>query len=157
MIAAVQMIEELFLALIMSLVFALPAWYLCIFQGNFAVFWLAWLLSLADGIGALFLLPELEHVPPHLPNRHPDPSCPSALQDAPRARTEQPLRGRLGRAFSWSARYRPLPVRIHEPARSDYQILSEPVLFCLQRLHTRPQLCRPAWTLQTPCSSPSPA
>ena len=47
-----QMIEELFLALVMSLVFALPAWYLCIFQGNFAVFWLAWLLSLADGIGA---------------------------------------------------------------------------------------------------------
>ena len=45
------MVEELFLALVMSLVFALPAWYLCIFQGNFAVFWLAWLLSLADGIG----------------------------------------------------------------------------------------------------------
>ncbi len=51
-----QMIEELLLALIMSLVFALPAWYLCIFQGSFAVFWLAWLLSLADGIGARLLL-----------------------------------------------------------------------------------------------------
>ena len=51
-----QMIEELLLALIMSLVFALPAWYLCIFQGSFAVFWLAWLLSLADGIGATLLL-----------------------------------------------------------------------------------------------------
>ena len=51
----VQMIEELFLALVMSLVFALPAWYLCIFQGNFAVFWLAWLLSLADGIGEQLL------------------------------------------------------------------------------------------------------
>lgn len=46
------MIEELFLALVMSLVFAVPAWYLCLFAGNFAVFWLAWLLSLADGIGA---------------------------------------------------------------------------------------------------------
>lgn len=46
------MIEELFLALVMSLVFAIPAWYLCLFAGNFAVFWLAWLLSLADGIGA---------------------------------------------------------------------------------------------------------
>ncbi len=46
------MVEELFLALVMSLVFALPAWYLCIFQGNFAVFWLAWLLSLADSIGS---------------------------------------------------------------------------------------------------------
>lgn len=47
-----QMVEELFLALVMSLVFAIPAWYLCLFAGNFAVFWLAWLLSLADGIGA---------------------------------------------------------------------------------------------------------
>ena len=47
------MVEELFLALIMSLVFAIPAWYLCLFAGSFWVFWLAWLLSLADGIGAV--------------------------------------------------------------------------------------------------------
>ena len=59
------MIEEMLMALMMSLAFALPAWYLCQFAGNFAVFWLAWLLSLADGVGApLPPSPQAGH--PHL-------------------------------------------------------------------------------------------
>lgn len=46
-----QMIEELFMAILMSVAFALPVYYLCQMQGSFFVFWLAWLISLADGIG----------------------------------------------------------------------------------------------------------
>ena len=45
------MIEELFMAILMSVAFALPVYYLCQMQGSFFVFWLAWLISLADGIG----------------------------------------------------------------------------------------------------------
>ena len=47
----VQMIEELFMAVLMSVAFTLPVYYLCQMQGSFFVFWLAWLISLADGIG----------------------------------------------------------------------------------------------------------
>ena len=45
------MIEEGFMAILMSVVFAIPVYYLCQMQGSFFVFWLAWLISLADGIG----------------------------------------------------------------------------------------------------------
>ena len=50
-----QMVEELFMAVGMSVVFALPVYYLCQLQGSFFVFWLAWLISLADGIGMTWL------------------------------------------------------------------------------------------------------
>ncbi len=49
------MVEELFMAVGMSVVFTLPVWYLCQLQGSFFVFWLAWLISLADGIGVSLL------------------------------------------------------------------------------------------------------
>lgn len=39
------------MAILMSVAFALPVYYLCQMQGSFFVFWLAWLISLADGIG----------------------------------------------------------------------------------------------------------
>ncbi len=41
------------MAILMSVAFALPVYYLCQMQGSFFVFWLAWLISLADGIGKL--------------------------------------------------------------------------------------------------------
>ena len=50
-----QMVEELFMAVGMSVVFAIPVYYLCQLQGSFFVFWLAWLISLADGIGVTLL------------------------------------------------------------------------------------------------------
>ena len=50
-----QMVEEMFMAVGMSVVFALPVYYLCQLQGSFFVFWLAWLISLADGIGMTLL------------------------------------------------------------------------------------------------------
>lgn len=46
-----QMIEELSMAVAMSVCFALPTFYFCKLQGSFFVFWLVWLISLADGIG----------------------------------------------------------------------------------------------------------
>lgn len=46
-----QMIEEYTMAVVMSVVFALPAFYICGFSGSFFVFWLAWLISLFNGIG----------------------------------------------------------------------------------------------------------
>ena len=39
------------MAVLMSVAFALPVYYLCQMGGSFFVFWLAWLISLADGIG----------------------------------------------------------------------------------------------------------
>ena len=42
------------MAILMSVAFALPVYYLCQMQGSFFVFWLAWLISLADGIGKPF-------------------------------------------------------------------------------------------------------
>ena len=46
-----QMIEELFMAFLMSIAFSLPVYYLCKLQGSFFIVWLVWLVSLADGIG----------------------------------------------------------------------------------------------------------
>ena len=40
------------MAIIMSVLFSLPTWYLCQLKGSIIVWWLAWLVSLADGIGA---------------------------------------------------------------------------------------------------------
>jgi hypothetical protein len=51
-----QMTEELLMALLMSVGFAVPVFYLCQMQGSFFVFWLAWLISLSDGIGESTLL-----------------------------------------------------------------------------------------------------
>lgn len=45
------MIEELFMAFLMSIAFSLPVYYLCKLQGSFFIVWLVWLVSLADGIG----------------------------------------------------------------------------------------------------------
>ena len=50
------------MAILMSVAFALPVYYLCQMQGSFFVFWLAWLISLADGIG--------ECLAQHLPSQH---------------------------------------------------------------------------------------
>lgn len=47
-----QMIEEFSMAFAMSIVFSVPTFYICQFGGSFFVFWLAWLISLANGIGA---------------------------------------------------------------------------------------------------------
>ena len=49
--AAMQMVEELTMAVLMSVGFAVPVFYACQMQGSFFVFWLSWLISLADGIG----------------------------------------------------------------------------------------------------------
>lgn len=46
------MIEEMLMAVLMSVAFSLPVYYLCKMQGSFFVVWLAWLISLGDGIGA---------------------------------------------------------------------------------------------------------
>lgn len=57
------MIEELSMAAAMSVVFALLAYYFCELQGSFFVVWLVWLISLADGIGALLAVHlEQNHV-----------------------------------------------------------------------------------------------
>ena len=48
---AMQMVEELTMAVLMSVGFAVPVFYACQMQGSFFVFWLSWLISLADGIG----------------------------------------------------------------------------------------------------------
>ena len=40
------------MAVLMSVAFSLPVYYLCKMQGSFFVVWLAWLISLGDGIGA---------------------------------------------------------------------------------------------------------
>ncbi len=48
-----QMIEELVMAVLMSIAFALPVFYICELHGSFFLVWLVWLVSLADGIGAL--------------------------------------------------------------------------------------------------------
>ncbi|KAK9906864.1 hypothetical protein WJX75_009364 [Coccomyxa subellipsoidea] len=45
-----KMIEELFMAFLMSIAFSLPVYYLCKLQGSFFIVWLVWLVSLADGI-----------------------------------------------------------------------------------------------------------
>ena len=47
------------MAVLMSVAFALPVYYLCQMGGSFFVFWLAWLISLADGIGEATLFPRL--------------------------------------------------------------------------------------------------
>ena len=47
----VQMVEELIMATLMSVAFSLPTWYLCQLKGSFFVWWLTYLISLADGIG----------------------------------------------------------------------------------------------------------
>lgn len=39
------------MAVLMSVGFSVPVYYLCQLQGSFFVFWLSWLISLADGIG----------------------------------------------------------------------------------------------------------
>ena len=39
------------MAVLMSVGFAVPVFYACQMQGSFFVFWLSWLISLADGIG----------------------------------------------------------------------------------------------------------
>ena len=44
------------MALLMSVGFAVPVFYLCQMQGSFFVFWLAWLISLSDGIGESTIL-----------------------------------------------------------------------------------------------------
>ncbi len=48
------MIEELLMAVLMSIAFALPVYYICDLHGSFFLVWLVWLVSLADGIGASF-------------------------------------------------------------------------------------------------------
>ena len=40
------------MATMMSIAFSLPTWYLCQLRGSFFIWWLTWLVSLADGIGA---------------------------------------------------------------------------------------------------------
>ena len=39
------------MATMMSIAFSLPTWYLCQLKGSFFIWWLTWLVSLADGIG----------------------------------------------------------------------------------------------------------
>ena len=51
MSAALQMIEEVFMAFLMSIPFNLLVFYLCALQGSFIAFWITWLVSLCDGIG----------------------------------------------------------------------------------------------------------
>lgn len=46
------------MAILMSVAFTLPVYYLCQMQGSFFVFWLAWLISLADGIGEVQAAPQ---------------------------------------------------------------------------------------------------
>ena len=46
------MVEELIMATLMAVAFSLPTWYLCQLKGSFFVWWLTYLISLADGIGA---------------------------------------------------------------------------------------------------------
>jgi len=58
------MIEEMSMAVAMSVVFALPTYYFCELQGSFFVVWLVWLVSLADGIGGHPSPPPSP--PPHL-------------------------------------------------------------------------------------------
>ena len=41
------------MAVLMSIAFALPVFYICELHGSFFLVWLVWLVSLADGIGAL--------------------------------------------------------------------------------------------------------
>lgn len=43
------------MAVLMSIAFALPVFYICELHGSFFLVWLVWLVSLADGIGALFV------------------------------------------------------------------------------------------------------
>ncbi|KAK9845354.1 hypothetical protein WJX81_004187 [Elliptochloris bilobata] len=45
-----KMIEELVMAVLMSIAFALPVYYICDLHGSFFLVWLIWLVSLADGI-----------------------------------------------------------------------------------------------------------
>lgn len=40
------------MAVLMSIAFALPVFYICDLHGSFFLVWLTWLVSLADGIGA---------------------------------------------------------------------------------------------------------
>lgn len=42
------------MAVLMSIAFALPVFYICDLHGSFFLVWLVWLVSLADGIGAPF-------------------------------------------------------------------------------------------------------
>ena len=50
------MIEELMMAVLMTLVFAVATFYLCEVRGSFALFWLVYAVSLADGIGTRLLV-----------------------------------------------------------------------------------------------------
>jgi len=45
--AGAQMIEELVMAVLMSIAFALPVYYICDLHGSFFLVWLVWLVSLA--------------------------------------------------------------------------------------------------------------
>ena len=51
-----QMIEEMSMAVVMSVAFSIPTYYFCELEGSFFVFWLVWLISLADGIGEQMVL-----------------------------------------------------------------------------------------------------
>ncbi|CAK0786885.1 hypothetical protein CVIRNUC_010099 [Coccomyxa viridis] len=59
-----KMVEELTMAVLMSVGFAVPVFYACQMQGSFFVFWLSWLISLADGIafayGAAAVSPTID-------------------------------------------------------------------------------------------------
>ena len=46
-----QMIEEITMAVLMSIVFAIATYFLCEVRGSFALFWLIYTISLSDGIG----------------------------------------------------------------------------------------------------------
>ena len=77
-LADMQMIEELVMATMMSIAFSLPTWYLCQLKGSFFIWWLTWLVSLADGIGVHH--PTLVLTPPC------PPACLPCLEtDVPKA------------------------------------------------------------------------
>jgi len=49
------------MAVLMSIAFALPVYYICDLHGSFFLVWLVWLVSLADGIGAPRRRPSRAH------------------------------------------------------------------------------------------------
>ena len=68
------MIEEMSMAVAMSVAFAIPTYYFCELQGSFFVVWLVWLASLAVGIGKSDKLSNLDIISRPLPT-----SCPDGL------------------------------------------------------------------------------
>ena len=113
------------MAVMMSVAFSVPSWYLCQLKGSFFIWWLTWLVSLADGIGAA----------PYHPPRSPPPFSITVVHKPCMHHQGENILGccALRNCFLCACCLHCL------------------VLFCVQRWHTGRRRCRQIWRWQRRC------